>query len=279
MIYLILAIICGTSLALAFSVADKLKLDSMNITLVNYIAACIVCAFNLSREINSGAFSFGNLGAYTVPLSVIAGAAALAGFSTIQKSVVANGPSATAMFSKLAMVVPVLVSIVFLKEYAGPLRWIGIILAIVSLVMFNWEGGFKINLLLLLVWVSGGCAECCSNLFARFCDPADNTFYLTLLFGVASVLTAIVIAKSKGPKFTGKEIAYGAVLGCLNIGNIGFMVESFQHLPTTIVSPVICVSVILITALCGKAFFGDKFSRRQTAALCLTVTALVILNL
>ncbi|MCQ2561862.1 MAG: DMT family transporter [Clostridia bacterium] len=279
MIYLILAILCSSCLALAFALAGKLKLDTMNITLINYIAACGVSAFNLFREISGGIFSPAAMSAYTLPIAICAGAAALAGFWFIQRSVVANGPSATTMFSKLAMVIPVLVSVLFLNEEAGLLRWIGILLAVISLVLYNWDGGFKVNGLLLGVWLTDGWAILCSNLFARTCNPVDNTFYLTVLFGTAAVLAAVLIIKGKGPKITLKEISFGFVLGVLNLGNIGFMVKSLQVLPTSIVSPVIAVGVILITAIAGRLFFGETFKKRKITALGITIAALVILNI
>lgn len=279
MIYLLLTILCGSALNLAFALAGKMKLDTLNITLFNYAAACIVSAANLFRSSGAAGFSTEGLGSYTIPIAVFAGFAHLIGFIFLQKSVIANGPSASAMYNRLAMVIPILISIFVFREAAGLLRWSGIVLAIIGLVMYNWEGGFKINALLMGTWFTCGCAELTNNLFARLCDPEDKPFFMMLVFGISSLLTACILAKRKGPKFTGREVTFGIMLGVINLSNASLTVSALEALPTTIVYPVLSVSVIIITSLVGRACFGDRFCKRQLVALGITLVALVALNL
>ena len=277
--YLICAIFCGASINLGFALAGRKGLDSLNTTLLNYVAACGVSAVSFALKMRSGEITRAFSGSVTVPLALVAGVIYLACLLYIQKALAENGPSATTMFNRLSMVIPVLVSILVFREHAGPVRWLGIALAIGSLLLFNWEGSLKFNRVLMVLWAIGGGAELANSLFAKLCPAADKPFYMTLVFGTAGLCTALLLAKRKGPKISAKEAAAGLAIGCVNLGSASFTVSALQHLPTSLVYPTLTVSIILLTTLAGVLFFGDKLKKQHKAALALAVAAVIILNL
>jgi drug/metabolite transporter (DMT)-like permease len=279
MLYLIIAILCGASINLGFALAGKKGLDNLNTTLMNYVAACGISAATFASGLRSGELERAFSGRITVPLAIIAGVIYLACLLYIQKALAENGPSATTMFNRLSMVIPVLVSILVFHEHAGIIRWAGIALAIASLVLFNWEGGLKFNRVLMILWVIGGGAELANSLFARLCPAADKPFYMTLVFGTAGLCTCALLLKRRGPKISGKEILLGLAIGCVNLGSASFTVSALQHLPTSLVYPTLTVSIILLTTIAGVLFFGDKLKKQHKAALLLALAAVVILNL
>lgn len=278
MIYLLLAIVCGASINLGFALAGKKGLDNLNTTLLNYITACGVSAAQFAARMQAGqekAFT----GTLTVPLALFAGVIYLVCLLLVQASIAEAGPSATTMFNRLSMVFPVLVSVFIFHEHAGPVRWIGILMAIASLVIFNWEGGIRLKGVLMRLWIAGGFAELCNSLFARLCPQEDKPFYMMLVFGTAGVITAALIARRKGPRVSGKEALLGIAIGCVNLGSASFTVSSLQHLPNSIVYPTITVSIILLTTVIGILFFGDRFEKKHKIALGCAVAAVIILNL
>ena len=279
MLYLIIAILCGASINLGFALAGKKGLDNLNTTLMNYIAACGISAAGFAMKMHSGEITRAFTGRITVPLALIAGVIYLVCLLYIQKALAESGPSATTMFNRLSMVIPVLVSILVFHEHAGIIRWIGIVLAIGSLVLFNWEGGIKFNRTLMLLWLIGGGAELANSLFARLCPPDDKPFYMTLVFGTAGLVTAALLLRRKGPKISGKEVLMGLAIGCVNLGSASFTVSALQHLPTSLVYPTLTVSIILLTTAAGVLFFGDKLEKKHKAALALALGAVIILNL
>lgn len=225
MLYLIIAILCGASINLGFALAGKKKLDNLNTTLLNYIAACGVSAAGFAMKMQAGqehAFT----GRITVPLALFAGIIYLVCLLLIQKAIAETGPSATTMFNRLSMVFPVLVSIFFFHEHAGLIRWLGIALAVASLVIFNWEGGIRLKGVLMQLWVAGGFAELSNSLFARLCPQEDKPFYMTLVFGTAGLITAALLIRRKGPKISGKEVLLGLAIGCVNLGSSSFTVSA-----------------------------------------------------
>ena len=278
MIYLLLAIVCGASINLGFALAGKKDLDNLNTTLFNYIVACGVSAAQFASRMAGGqehAFT----GKVTIPLALFAGVVYLVCLLFVQAAIAETGPSATTMFNRLSMVFPVLVSIFVFHEHAGAIRWIGIALAVASLIIFNWEGGIKFKAVLMRLWIAGGFAELCNSLFARLCPQEDKPFYMMLVFGTAGVITACLIARRKGAKFRAGEMLLGAGIGCVNLGSASFTVSSLQHLPNSIVYPTITVSIILLTTLVGVLFFGDKLEKKHKAAMAVAIAAVIILNL
>jgi drug/metabolite transporter (DMT)-like permease len=278
MLYLLLAIVCGASINLGFALAGKKGLDNLNTTLLNYIAACGISAAGFGVKMQAGqerAFT----GSVTVPLALFAGIIYLVCLLLIQRSLAESGPSATTMFNRLSMVFPVLVSIFIFHENAGIVRWAGIALAIASLIIFNWEGGIRLKGILMELWITGGFAEMCNNLFARLCPQEDKPFFMMLVFGTAGLITAGLLIRRKGPKITAKEVLLGLAIGCVNLGSSSFTVSSLQHLPTSIVYPTLTVSIIVLTAVVGVLFFGDKLEKKHKIAMGTAIAAVIILNL
>ncbi len=278
MFYLLLAILCGASINLGFALAGKKNLDNLNTTLLNYIAACGISAVNFAMKMQGGqdrAFT----GKVTVPLALFAGVIYLVCLLLVQKAIAETGPSATTMFNRLSMVFPVLISILLFREHAGPVRWAGILLAVASLIIFNWEGGIRFQGILMKLWIAGGFAELSNSMFARLCPPEDKPFYMTLVFGTAGILTAVLLLRRKGPKIRSKEILLGLGIGCVNLGSASFTVSALQKLPNSIVYPTITVSIILLTTLVGVLFFGDKLEKKHRIAMGCALAAVVILNL
>lgn len=278
MIYLLFAILCGASINLGFALAGRKGLDNLNTTLLNYIAACGLSAVNFAVKMQGGqerAFT----GRITVPLALFAGVIYLVCLLLIQKAIAESGPSATTMFNRLSMVFPVLVSIFVFHEHAGIVRWLGIALAIASLIIFNWEGGIRLKGVLMQMWIAGGFAELSNSLFARLCPQEDKPFYMTLVFGTAGLITAALLIRRKGPKISAKEVLLGLAIGCVNLGSSSFTVSALQHLPNSIVYPTITVSIILLTTAAGVLFFGDKLEKKHKTAMAAAIAAVIILNL
>lgn len=288
---LILAILFASSINLGFALAGKRGLDTLNLTLANYAVACAVSALGLAPRLAEGAATGIEASAaagieagpdplkLTICVGVLAGAMYLAAFLFVQRSVLLNGPSATTMFNRLGMLIPVLASVFVFGEHAGPLRWTGTVLAAASLLLFNMEGRIRLNGLLMGSWLFSGGAELANKLFAQLCPPEDKPLFMTVTFGVAGALTAALLARRKGPALRAGEAAFGAGLGAVNLCSASFTVSALQKLPAGIVYPTLSVSVIVITAIAGRAFFSDSFRKRQIAALAVCFAAIVLLNI
>lgn len=280
--FLVIAIMCSSSVNLTFAYAKSKSMDTLNVTLFNYINAFFLSAVVLVSRIESFDLLAAKLaGQLYLPIfAVYTGIVYLTCFLCIQISVFKNGPSITAMFNRLGMVVPVAVSIFIFNEIPTAFRWVGIVLSILSLIAYSYDGGFKFNFFLFAVFALGGAAELSNKLFSSLFDESLKGFYLLIVFGTCALMMVLIL-KFHSPKapITGKEVKAGIFLGTVNFSTAFFILKALLTLPSTIVYPALSVGVILVTALISKLFFGELLNRKICFVLSLTVVSLIFINL
>lgn len=282
MIFLITAILCSTSVNLTFAFAKSKGMNTLYLTVFNYVTACAISGFLLVRQLSASGGSVGAmLDQSWLPLfAVYTGVIYLSCFLGIQFSILKNGPSITTMFNRLGMVVPVAVSIFIFGDIPTTLRWLGIILSILALMAYSYDGSFKFNGLLFGVFALGGMAELSNKLFSAQFDESLKSLYLLLVFGTCALLTCVILflKKDKQP-LTSKETLAGIFLGTVNMNTTVFILRALTVLPATVVFPALSVGVILMTALLSRIFFAEKLEKRARFALMLTIVSLVFINL
>ena len=279
MIYLALEIltVCGINLSFAF--AKKRGYDNLHFTIFNYITASAVSACQLGAKLMAGQERCFESG-ITWKLAIVTGFLYLLCFLLQQDVTFKYGPSVNAMFTRLAMIVSVLFSVIVFKESAGILRWIGFALAIVCLFVYSYAPGMKVDTLPLILLLVNGSVQIVNNLFAKLCPAADKPFFMSLVYFVALVFAvAENRRRNKGKEIKRSEILFGIVLGTLNLLAASFQLMALRLLPATLVFPTASVSIILLTAALGKLFFAEKFDKKALASFGIAVVSLVLLNI
>ena len=282
MIFLLTAILCSTSVNLTFAFAKSKGMNTLYLTFFNYLTACTISSVLLAKGLSASGASIGSMlsGSFLPLFAVYTGMVYLSCFLAIQFSILKNGPSITTMFNRLGMVVPVAVSIFVFGDMPGAMRWIGIILAILALMAYSYDGSFKFNGLLFGVFALGGMAELSNKLFSVQFDESLKPLYLVIVFGTCGILTSFILLSRKNKQpLTMKETFAGIFLGAVNMGTTFFILRALTVLPATVVFPALSVGVILMTALLSKIFFSEKLEKRARFALMITIVSLVFINL
>ena len=131
MLYLLLAILCGTTCNVLFKVFNKYNLDIKQIVLFNYIAAVLInwipISYNAVMKSDVGWDAY-VLSPMVYFLSLIVGAFFMIAFVMMGKSVSLNGVALTTVAAKASLVLPVVLSWVFLAQPAPALIPISLIL-------------------------------------------------------------------------------------------------------------------------------------------------------
>jgi len=298
MIYLALAILISAAFNVGLTWAKKCGCEERHITWFNYLMASIggivmMISGNVFAKLGEG-ISFADLFktvagaeptaagsiAFGGVLGAFTGIFYIAGLIAMQKSIEKNGPSPTAIFGRLGILIPILISIILWKEIPTTVCWIGIVVAFAALIVFNYDGGFKFNILLIIVWFTMGMGELMNKLFTQWCLAEYKPLFLFSIFFSAFLLCTIWIVTSKEKKrFTLKEGVMGMGIGIVNLCSSVFIIRALEFLPSNIVYPVLCSGAILVVALASRAFFGEKLGKKGLVALGLTVISLVLVNL
>lgn len=158
MIYLLLAVLCSSSIALIFKYSESNNLNRYIITAVNYLTAALISLFfiinkeiiffdfnnsdfknNFSRVIlqGEGVFSAQSSQQWATVVGLTAGIFFFVSFIYYQKSVRENGVGLAGTFGKLGILIPMLFAILIWREYPNNTQWIGIFLALISIILLT----------------------------------------------------------------------------------------------------------------------------------------------
>jgi len=275
--YLLLAILCSAMLSLFMRLSnDKVK-GNVAMLAMNYVACSAVAlayaGFDVLPKVEGLPFTLG--------LGVINGFFYLAGFVLLQINVRRNGVVLSATFSKLGLLVPIVVSIALFNEVPAPMQIVGFVIAVAAIILINFEKDqsvmqFKAGLILLLA--SGGTGDTLSKVFEEMGNSALAPQFLFYTFTVALVL-CLALMLYKKQRIGKMEALFGLMIGVPNFFSAKFLLASLNSLPAVIVYPTFSVGTILAVTLVGVTFFREKLGKRQWIAIAAILTALVLLNI
>lgn len=289
MFYLILAAMSSAVLTLVLKLFRAPEGNRFGILLGNYLT-CMLIAF---LQIPQKGLLF-SVSASTLLMSFAGGVLFVGGLVMIQTSVDRNGATLTAAFSKLGLIIPLLISFVFFREVPSLLNLLGLGLTIGAILLINLGSGEKEQAaaesaagraslaILLLTLLANGCAESMAKIFSRLGDQREDTRYFFFLFLTAALLTFLLAAGEKrksGRRLRIRELAAGILAGIPNYFCSYFLLKALLDLPATLAYPAFSVGSILLVTAAGALFFREKLSRRQLAGLGLILGALILLNL
>ena len=181
MIYLFLAITCSASIALIFKYSEISGLNRYAVTSVNYVMATLIAGLFIWLEpvASTGDLSFpvllkelgSSAGGRLTPESSLLWALTMGGLAGLifflsfvyyQISVKREGVALAGAFAKLGILLPMALSLVLWGEMPRAFQWLGMGLAVASIVLVNWPAGkarfgsIKGSLILLfLIWGVG----------------------------------------------------------------------------------------------------------------------------
>lgn len=282
MIYLILALLCSASIALLFKWGQRRGACGPVITSANYLTAvCISGALVLAQGLPTGGQSAPPVLGLALWLGVATGVLYLVSFVVYQKAIAQNGASLAGMFSKLGILLPMLVSILLWREYPSAFKWVGIGLAMASIVLVNLGGGGEKSgwkLGLLLTFLFSGCAEFMTKVFQKYGKVEYENIFLLIVFAVAFVLSLGLLPRPwRKPDL--KSILLGIGVGVPNLLCPYFLMKALATMPAAAVFPVYSAGSVAAILLGSYAFFGERLGRREKAAALLTLCAMVLVNL
>lgn len=284
MIYLILCILCCSSINIIFKIASQRGLNSFPIILVNYLFASIT-GFLIS-DLKQGMNDF--LGSGWIILIMVMGILFIIVFFMISESVIKTGISKTAIATRMSMVIPVTFSMFYFTENINLIKITGIITALAALylTLFKKEKNKtdKFTFILpLLIFLGAGIIDSLIK-FSQEIFVTDNNLSLfsSLLFFIAGLtgLTFFIIKKTSFILFRNIEIwIFGGILGVANFGTVLFMVKALNEsgLDSSVVFGVNHIGIVTFTVLTAWILFKEKLSIVNWTGVVLAIASILIL--
>ena len=278
MFFLILAILCGSMLALMIRLSEGRVKSKTSMLAVNYMTCTLLCGIYMGFDLSLDMQGSGRtllLGAFTGVFYVLS-------LLLMQVSIRQNGVILPSVFSRLGgLLVPLLVAICFFGESPTVLQIIGAIIAALSIIAIT-SGGKRTAVTsvgsLLLILLSDGIATAMSSVYEQLGRVELSTQFLFYTFGTALLICLALIIRNK-EGFGWKELLFGLCIGVPNFFASRCLLQALQTIPAVIAYPTRGVASLLVITLAGVVFFRERLHKRQWAAIAAILVAVVLLNI
>ncbi|MCJ7687708.1 MAG: SMR family transporter [Clostridiaceae bacterium] len=303
MIYFFLAVLCSSSIALIFKFSEGNQMNRYAVTSANYFTALTIgllmiiakpplkIKFDLTNLINefinvlsqnNVAFSKEASFIWAILLGIIGGAFFFLSFLYYQKSVKENGASISGTFGKLGILVPMIFSIIFWKEIPKAIQWVGIVIALFSIIFANISHdenkSTSINLTLILLFLFGGMAEFQNKLFQKYALIEYKDLFLFVIFITAFLFSLYFVIKSDKIVMK-RDLLMGMLVGIPNLFSSYFLIMALNSIPTTIAFPVYSAGSIIFISIGEVVLYKEKLSKKNEIAIVLVIIALILINI
>ena len=276
---LILAVLSSFFVGIALKVSENAGRPRLPVALVNY---CVAFVGALVVWALSGSLGF--------PLPVVltgvfAGVTWVVSLIAIMYAVKLIGVAISSAVTRVAIIVPIILSLSVWGEEPTVLIISGISLAIFAVVVMSWgsarapNGIGRANTLCIIgLLCASGLAQLASKLFAQYCASPYKASWSVVLFASAIVTTLVWMAIAR-VGVSRADLRFGAFVGVPNLLSALFLVAALTQLPAIIVFPTTSAGGMVLLALAGVIMFKERMSRATTLGIVMAVLAVVMVNI
>ena len=268
MIYLVIAIVCNVLLGVIFKLFRQYKVDILPAIVVNYFV-CTTIGFTLFRSefpvLEDVLFQ------PWTPFALILGGVFISGFVIAAHCVQYYGVALTTMMQKISLVITVLFAILFFNESSSLLKWIGLILALIAIILVNYkpkkdQTHMKMHWWVVILPFMTFCFNALidSTLFyvkAQGINTTSDGAFTTILFGtagLAGILILLIRNLIAYNRISRATFLGGFILGVPNFFSIYFLLKTLQlDWGGSVIFPVFNISVILLATCIGFVLFKE----------------------
>lgn len=279
MLFLILALLASSVLAMVLKYLNSSS--PYGVYFVNYIT-CALLAF---AAMEPKALYNGDL----TPcwLGGITGLIYLASLTANGYSIHKNGAILSSVFTRLGVLVPILLSVTLFGERPTLVQGLGVALAVAAAVIMNGlpsktgdsSAAGKVYLLpLILTLVLNGTSDAMSKVFTQLGRRQDDGLFMFYIFLFAGLATLVLLVRERRT-LTGRDVLFGVLVGVPNFLSSRLLLAALTQLPAFLVYPSYSVGVILVISVASFFLFRERLNGRQMVAAGMILGALVLLNL
>lgn len=280
---LLLTILFGTLVIIAFKIISILRLDLNQVITFNYFVAASFGFIFWDAPINFVLWQSMPWFEY----SIVIGVFFILTYKLFGLSSDKAGLAITAVASKMSVVIPVMAGFLFFHDHVSLYKTIGILFVLLAFYfIFKTEKGIKINrqfiLLPLLLLLGNGINDSLVKFTQHFYLNNDEGLFLSFIFLVALLIGMIYLFFSqfiKGKFFTMKNLLGGLILGSLNYWGAWFFIKSMDIFQASFLFPVVNVGIVCLSALISFIIFKENLSRTNWLGILLAVIAIILVSI
>ncbi len=274
MIFLLLAIATSAMISLFMRLSTDRVSNNMGMIAAGYLVSTTLAALHTDFS----GFAQPGLGTAAV-MGFVNGALYLMGLVLMQRNILKSGVVLTSTFSRLGLVVCIVLSVLLFRELPTALQVVGMVLAVAAIILSSGKmeaGKFQPELLLCLL--NMGLIDTWVKAFDAWGSNALSDQFLLMTFLTAALLCLGMVWYKK-QRIGRWELLFGAAIAVPNYYNSRFLLRALQDIPGIILYPTYSVAVLLTITIVGICGFQERLSRRQWIAMGVILVALALLNL
>ena len=282
MIALVLTIIFSTLIILLFRLVDKYNVDELGTIAFNYLFAT---TFGLLVWRNEQSISE-LADKHWIGPALLIGVLFIVTFFLLSKSTARTGMAITAVASRMSVLIPVIAGFFLFNDSASIVKLSGIGLAIGSFYLVMKPKGelkldWKFAILPLLLLIGIGVNDTAMKYLQHHYFNGDESQFLTVVFFVAFVIGSVVLSfrslkKKQFPRWS--SVFLGFLLGLLNFGSTYFLIISMSNFESSVLFPIVNMSVVVLSAITGLILFHEKLSKMNWFGIGLAIIAILMIT-
>ena len=282
MLILLLAVFVNILIAVCFKMFWRKGVDSFVAIVVNYLV-CMVLGSALAGEVPLLSHGFGTA---WVPFALLLGVLFVSGFNITALSIKFTGITTTAVMSRMSLLLSAGYAIVVFAEPLGPVKLIGIALAVVAILLINrrtdGKGRFASGPYLLypvLALLFAGAIESVLYYIKAMQLSIDTDLQLTTYaFSVAGVIGSVIVGVTCATgkrRIRRRDLIGGLALGLPNFFSIYLILMLLKMgWQGSVLFPVLNLAILAVSAVVGIYLFSEKVSRLNVIGLLAALAAI-----
>lgn len=295
--FLALKVLCSVGVGLTVRHADHKGVNRLGMIRINYAAGAII-AFLLMVVRPEVSVSRN-----TMWIALVAGVSYAATMLLWSEAINRSGIAKTVGFTRMSVIIPILVSMLVWKEIPRLTQGVGILLGIAALLVTGRRsaGGCPQEfpagnsgavpspcaagdarpagpLLLAGLFVASGVAALSTKLFQELCPAEENLHFQALLFIVAFIIATAFCYRHR-ERTDRKSLEWGWVLGLVNVGSSIFIVLALGLVAGPLAYSISAAAEVAVLAVLGRFIWKEPLDRLSIIGLGMTLAALVLVQL
>ncbi|NWG27815.1 MAG: EamA family transporter [Ignavibacteriaceae bacterium] len=280
MIFLLLTVFCSSGIALILRFSESKKYNPVLILEANYLFAA---AFSLVVIIIQGNYL---ISIFTFGFGSLLGILFAVSFFSFTKAIKIAGTALATVTSRLSVISPVLLSILFYNEQPNLNQYFGFGLTILTIIFFYFalktdtKRHLHFNELVYLVILLAGVGfnDFSMKVFKQSRPVEEESAFVFIIFFFA-FLYLFIYSRIRRIKFSRPDFIPGVVLGIPNVLSTFFLLSALEALPAIFVYPVMNIGVIVITAVVAYLIWKEQINPYGKIALAVGIAAILLLKL
>ena len=168
---------------------------------------------------------------------------------------------------RLSILVPIAYGIFAWGESASAFQFLGIALALFSLVLMTWQpsttqapGADNALLLIATIFALQGISHCCLR-WVHYADLDPLRMHVLCITALTAGLLGALFVVCRRRRPTSRELAMGLGIGLFNLVALGASLTALSHFQGTLFFPISGSAVVILDNLCARYIWREAFSR------------------